>query len=73
MQKQFGVIGSWNLDKGFGFIRQSVEGNLKSYFFHISAIKSGIPEKGAPCSFVIGANTRGECAVDVEIIAAVRP
>lgn len=72
MQKQFGVIGSWNLDKGFGFIRQFVEGNLKSYFFHISAIKSGIPEKGARCSFVIGANTRGECAVEVEIMTGVR-
>ena len=72
MQKLFGVIGLWNLNKGFGFIRQFVEGNLKSYFFHISSIRSGIPEKEAPCSFVIGANSRGECAIEVEIMTGVR-
>jgi cold shock CspA family protein len=71
-QKQVGVIGQWYSERGFGFIHQVISGNLKTFFCHVTQIKAGIPEKGAPCSFSVGTNTRGECAIEVEIIPAVR-
>ena len=70
-QKLTGVVGQWYTDRGFGFVHQVINGTLRTFFFHVTQIKAGIPEKGAPCSFEIGANTRGECAIEVEI--GVRP
>ena len=66
-QKQTGVISAWFEDRGFGFIHEIVNGNLKSHFLHISKIISGVPAKGAECVFNTGTNTKGEVAIDVEV------
>ena len=72
-QKQVGVIGQWYSERGFGFIHQIVSGNLRTFFCHVTEIKAGIPTKGAACCFTVGTNTRGECAIEVEIMTGARP
>jgi cold shock CspA family protein len=69
MQKQKGFINVWFENRGFGFIHANMDGNLKSYFFHISQLLSGAPMTGARAKFNVGANSKGEIATDVEILA----
>ena len=67
-QKQTGVINAWFKNRGFGFVQQVVNGgDIRSYFLHVTQIKSGVPVEGAQCSFYISVNDRGLIAVDVEI------
>jgi cold shock CspA family protein len=66
-EKETGVIGQWTPERGFGFIHQIVDGNLRTLFFHVTQIVQGVPEVGAGCSFIVGNNARGKCAATVEI------
>jgi cold shock CspA family protein len=66
--KQLGVLGYWNQERGYGFIRQNRDGKVFSIFVHASYIMSGAPKAGAACLFDEGRNEKGAMAVNVEII-----
>jgi len=65
--KKTGVLNAWFPDRAFGFVHENVNGTLQVYFFHISALLSGVPATGAKVKFNVGKNQKGLTATDVEV------
>lgn len=62
-----GKIKYYDSDRGFGFIERPGDNNL---FFHIAdfSAASDLPRIGDLCTFDLGNNRKGECAVNVTIL-----
>jgi cold shock CspA family protein len=43
-ERKYGVIRSWNLDRGFGIVRVGPASSLERYFLHVSEIRTGTAE-----------------------------
>jgi cold shock CspA family protein len=66
--KLLGFLDFWYAPKNYGFV---YSGEAK-YFVHISAIVSGKPQTGASVRFTPGTTRRGQVALNVEVLGAVR-
>jgi len=60
---------TWFETKAFGFIHHVVDGEVRSYFVHISQV-SGKPKVGDTVRFEIGEGRKGPAAKNVEIVPA---
>jgi cold shock CspA family protein len=69
--KNKGRISVYHANRGFGFIHETSNGKLLTYFFHISSVISGDPRGGLPVQFTPISNSKGLTAVDIEIGGAV--
>jgi cold shock CspA family protein len=66
--KNTGRISVYHANRGFGFIHETrTDGQLLTYFFHISSVVTGDPRGGLPVQFTPTTNTKGLTAVDVEV------
>ena len=58
---------TWFTARGFGWVHHEVDGEVKSYFAHISNIV-GTPTQGATVRFEVGEGKKGPKAVNIEIV-----
>jgi cold shock CspA family protein len=66
--KNRGRISVYHANRGFGFIHETgTDGQLLTYFFHISAVISGDPRGGLSVRFTPMTNQKGLTAVDIEV------
>jgi cold shock CspA family protein len=66
-KKETGILMTWFKTRGFGFVHQTVDGEVRTYFVHISQI-IGKPEVGASVRFDAGESKKGPVALNVEIV-----
>jgi cold shock CspA family protein len=72
MTKEAGILQTWFEARGFGFIHRVVDGEVRSYFAHISQMH-GVPKAGATVRFNVGlaggsGRSKGPIAKNIEIL-----
>jgi len=65
--KSTGRISVYHANRGFGFIHETKNGKLLTYFFHISSVVSGDPRGGLQARFTPNVNKKGLTAIDIEV------
>jgi cold shock CspA family protein len=68
-KKEIGTLVTWFENKAFGFVHQVVDGEVRSYFVHISQV-AGKPKVGDTLRFEVGEGRKGPAAKNVEIVPA---
>ena len=69
--KNIGRISVYHANRGFGFIHETrTDGQLLTYFFHISSVVTGDPRGGLPVQFIPTTNSKGLTAINVEVGSA---
>ena len=58
-------IGKYNPEQGFGFL---LEPDETRWFFHITDCHGFLPRYGMTVTFQIGANKKGPCAVNLNLV-----
>lgn len=67
--RYMGVIRSFNLQRGFGFVQCYDDG--ESYFCHISQFKDDVPERGMVVEFALHTNKDGkQCCSNCLVVEA---
>jgi cold shock CspA family protein len=67
-QKKAAKLNALFEPKGYGFLHQNDNGTLRSFFFHLTYVVSGIPEIGCEVLFTPSSNSKGPIAIDVEVL-----
>lgn len=66
-KRLFGTLAMWDEVRGFGFVvERNPNGTRRSWFLHVSRIKSGTPRQGCKVFFDEEPNPRGPLAVNAE-------